>query len=141
MDEKDARIAYAVYRLGLLPEGWNPVEGLKPIDFIGVLDEFIASHYTHAYSVRSNDDPICVVFGIGASEFIIIGDVIWNPKASNRQKIEAHSKFFTEINNSIVFSDFDNKKFYERLMDYKILRRVGTVYKDGQRLAQFQTRV
>ncbi len=141
IDERDARLAYAVYKLGKLPENWNPVEGLKPMDFVGALEDFISSNYTHAWSVREKNDPIVIVFGLEVSGFVVAGDVIWHPNATKRQKLEAGARFFKDRKNILVIGvTFDTKKYYERLMDYGFLRRVGTNYQDGERMAQFETR-
>jgi len=140
VDEKDIKLAYLAYRLDQLPKGWNPVEGLKPREFTQVFEDFVFDNYTNAWSVRENNEPIIIIFGVLVSGFILAGDVIWNPKAGAKNKVMAVAKFFDEVKDVLIFSEFNDKPFYERFMDYGILRRVGTVYKDNERMAQFQTR-
>lgn len=140
IDEEDGRIAYQAYRLNQLPNNWKVKQGIKPKDFITELDNLIALNYTHAWSVR-DQNPICMVFGLEFGGFIHIGDVIWNPKATPRQKLEAGAKFFQDIPETVVTSSLRDKHFYEKLMNYGFLRRVGSVYKKGKRYALFQTRV
>lgn len=141
IDEKDIKLAYLSYRLGQLPQGWKSTEGLKPLEFTQVFENFVFENYTNAWSVRDNNDLIVIIFGILISGFTFVGDVIWNPKAGAKNKLMAGAKFFTETKDVLMLSEFKDKPYYERLMDYGILRRVGTVYKDNARMAQFQTRV
>lgn len=139
VDEEDGRIAYFNYRLGTLPKGWKTREGIAPVDFLVELEQFVSDNYDRAWSIR-HEDVICMVFGRDIGGFLIVGDVIWNPKSTPRQKVEAAYKFFSEIDAVITGVDFETKKYYERIMDYGILRRVGTNYKDGQRYAQYESK-
>jgi len=130
-------MAYLVYRLGNLPKGWKAKEGLEPNEFLGVLNEFLLTNYDKGWSVRKNGEPIALVFGVLA-EFIVIGDVIYHPKASPRDKIGAAAMLFEKVS-CIVRSSQEDKSFYERLMDYGILRRVGKLMKGKQTLIEYQS--
>lgn len=77
--------------------------------------------------------------------FMIVGDILWMPWASARNKIEAAVHFFNSMRNEIPFVDYaqeTSKPFFEVLMRHGIMRRIGTsynVYSDGP-AAVYETR-
>lgn len=146
LSEDDAKLFYAVYKLKRLPSGWTAQQDLKPQEFVDNLDEFIRRNYDINWSVRKNEKPMAVILGMDAGKHIVIGDMIWHPKATPRTKLEVGVTFFKEIRllkSCLVESEYKYKKFYERLCDYSLLRRVGSLYdtidKNSKTLL-FQTR-
>lgn len=73
--------------------------------------------------------------------------VEWFPWATARNKIEVTAKFLREVGrykNLVVYSEVKNKRFFERMMDYGILRRVGHVsnfFRGGDQAIMFQSRM
>ena len=144
LNEDDAKVLYASYRLGKLP--WESRNGLSPTDFVSVMDEFIKNNYELNWSVRMNGKTLFVLFGKNLHKFIFLGDAVWWPKASNRKKVESVSAVLNYIRKqSVAFleSNYNDKRFYEFMSDHGILRRVGSIYdteQRGSRTALFQTR-
>jgi len=147
MNKDDAKMMYQAYRLGLLPEKWEPAEGMDVMEYLESLDDFIGSNYQFAWSVRDKEKTLVIFFGISwGGNSALIGDTIWNVKATPRNKYEATFAALEELRKSMVIflrSEFEYKKFYERMIDGRLLRRVGNVYdvngKDS-RQAEYQTR-
>lgn len=104
---------------------------------------FLAEHHDYGWSVRKDGDPVLVALGRdfmpGA---IMIGDLIWHPKASPRQRIEMVSALLERVRQfatALFTAKFEHKRFYERLCGYKLIRRVGTVYGE-EAVTLWQTR-
>lgn len=146
LGEPEARVMYQAYRLGSLPEGWRVKKDLKPLDFIEVIDGFIQATYSYGWSVRDEEQPLVMVFGKDVDRFIVMGDVIWWPKISKRRKVDAIAALLNEVRKSrvgLIEAEYKDKKFYELLMKFKILRRVGSLYDTidkNSRTTLFQTR-
>ena len=146
LDEADAKLMYQAYRLNLLPGGWKAQQNMEPKDFIETLDGFIRRNYDLNWSVREDGQPLIVVFAKDANKFLIMGDVVWWSKVTDRQRVEAAAAIFNEIRKdrvAFIEAEYQHKKFYELLVNRKILRRVGSIYdtlhKDS-RTTFFQTR-
>ena len=80
------------------------------------------------------------------SPFMTIGDLVWFPWASARNKIESAVNFFTKTRNDIPMMDYAygeaNKKFFAMICKHGIMQRVGTTFnvKRGEPVAIFETR-
>lgn len=81
------------------------------------------------------------------SPFMVIGDILWFPWASHRNKIESAVNFFNRMRNEIPMIDYahgdTNKRFFEMLARHGIMRRVGTTFSivHGEPTAVFETRI
>ena len=119
---------------------------MKPQEFIESLDEFIRENYDLNWSVRLENQPLAIVFGKDISRFVVMGDVVWWPKTSDRKKVESIAAVLNEVRKDrvgLIEAEYKDKKFYELLADHKILRRVGSLYdtiEKGSRTTFFQTR-
>ena len=146
LDEADAKTMYQAYKLNRLPSGWKAQQNLAPAQFVESLDEFIRRHYDLNWSVRHDGQPLVIVFAKDASKFVIMGDVVWWPKATARKRLEAGAAIFREISKTkvgLIEAEYQHKKFYETLVNHKILRRVGSLYDTlykNSRTTFFQTR-
>lgn len=80
------------------------------------------------------------------SPFQIIGDIIWFPWASKRNRIEAAVNFFAKIRNEYPLVEYAKgeatKRFFEMLAKHGVVRRVGTTFNvfRGEAVAVFETR-
>lgn len=106
--------------------------------------QYIVSNYQYAWSVKSPKSVVMNIFGIAVQSFVFVCDPVFDVKASKRQRVEAGIVLFDKLRDQLALvvqgKDAD-KRFFERLEDYDILRRIGTFYSlEGDRLAQFQTR-
>ena len=76
---------------------------------------------------------------------MIIGDMLWFPWASPRNKIESAVYFFNRIRHEIQMVEYANedaKPFFEMIAKHGVVRRVGTSYNvyPGTATAVFETR-
>lgn len=146
LDEADAKTMYQAYKLNRLPSGWKAQQNLTPVKFIESLDDFIRKHYDMNWSVRYNGQPLVIVFAINAAKFAIMCDTVWWPKATTRKRLEAAAAIFREVSKTkvgLIEAEYRHKKFYETLVNHKILRRVGSLYDTlykNSRTTFFQTR-
>jgi hypothetical protein len=146
MDGDDAKFLYLAYRLGDLPSLWKLETGLDPAGCLSALDEIMQSNYQFAWSVRDGAKTLVIAYGISGLGAVLIGDVIWHRKTTKRQKIEAAAALFNYVKQdavAVITSEYKHRAFYEKLVNNKILRRVGTLYditEKDYRVLVFQTR-
>lgn len=112
-----------------------------------MLAEFLAQKHHYGWSVRRDGEPRFIAFGVDWTQGgIFVGDIVWHPKASNREKLESIAALLDFLRQDFVVlfaSKHNDKKGYERLVDYGIARRVGSVHgfnDERESLALFQTR-
>lgn len=78
------------------------------------------------------------------SPFMIVGDMLWGPWATARNRIESAVNFFNRIRDTIPMIEYaseDDKRFFEMIARHGIMRRVGTTYnvKYGEPVGVFET--
>ncbi len=96
--------------------------------------------------------PVGLVLGFWShpnpakAPFMVIGDIIWFPWASPRNRIVAAVNFFNAMRDQIPMMDMGvqakDRKFFDVLCQHGVMRRVGTsqiVYRD-QAAAIYETR-
>lgn len=101
-------------------------------------------------SVRDQKHPVGTVFGFwphreDTSPFMIVGEMIWFPWATARNKIESAVNFFNEMRDELPFMEYaepENKEFFELMCKHSIMHRVGTSYNvfPGERTSVFETK-
>lgn len=147
LDESDAKVIYQAYRTETLPAGWDLPEGIKPVEFVEILDNHITSNYDFNWSVRKDGQPLCVCFAKDLTRYMMIGDMVWWPKTGKKAKVQAVAALLNEIrkdNVGLIEAEYEHKKFYELMVNHKILRRIGSLYdtfEKGSRTTFFQTRM
>jgi hypothetical protein len=133
---------YRAYRLGQLPFESRPE--MEAAEFVAAAQEYLMVNYQYAWSLQGSE-TMAVAFGIAGRDAIQVVDTIWAPKISPRQKLETAIGLFDYMRKETVLMmnvSLNDKKFLERMVDYGLLRRVGTFFDiDNNRLVQFQTRV
>lgn len=157
IEKDDVRFAWAAYKKGSLAPmaGIFAQQGMNAEEFKIAFEKIILTRYhggwtlfaeTHngfipvgfVLAFYSHTDPVL-------SPFMIIGDLVWCPWASKRNKIESAVNFFSKIRNDIPMVDYaygdTNKKFFEMLARHGIVRRIGTTFNvvKGEPCAVFET--
>lgn len=139
----DHKLLWIAYRLEQLPSGWVLPEGLEPSEFRDTMESFIVDHHDYAWVVRHEETPLAIVFGRDTTGGIFAGDIVWFPKATRRQRMEVGVAFFDTLRaeaSILVTTAYSGRALYEKLRDWRILRRVGTLYDaDGGRMPLYQT--
>lgn len=144
LDEVDAKMMYQAYRLGMLP--WESAPNMAADDFVESAGSFILENYDLNWSIRKDKQTLCILFAKDNSRFMLMGDAIWWPKTGPKEKLQSMAAVFNEIRKdrvAIFEAEYKYKKFYEALVNRKILRRVGSIYdtiEKGSRTTFFQTR-
>jgi len=151
-DADDMKYLYAAWRLG------SPVlQAIKtentPEAFTEAFGEHIALRFQRAYTLIATPPgkdtmPVGVVFGIVPfyqKQVMWLGDFIWFPWASPRNKLETTVHFLNQMRKQytiIGFCEPEAINFFEHICRYGVLRRAGTVFdffEEGPR-GIFQTR-
>lgn len=115
-----------------------------------VLDR-VYSGWTMIAPTRKGMMPVGIIFAFYShseprlSPFMIVGDLVWFPWASARNKMESAVNFFNTIRRSIPMVDYahgdENKKFFEMIARHGVMRRIGTTFSvvKGEPTALFET--
>lgn len=156
IEQEDVQYIWVAYKSGLLESMGRPFDktDLSPEEFQA---EFLAQAETVYHGLwtlfaetKKGYLPSGLVLGFYShpdprfAPFMNIGDMIWFPWASPRNKVEMAVNFFNKIRNEIPmveYAKFDDKRFFETIAKHGIMRRVGTMYNiyDGP-AAVFETR-
>ena len=157
IEQEDLRYAWAAYKGGALASmGENWAAGDKdPTAFAEAFQVEVSTLYHGAWTMFAENKkgfiPVGFVLGFWShptarfSPFMIVGDILWCPWASARNRIESAVNFFNRIRSDIAMVEYaseQNKRFFEMICQHGIMRRVGTtfnVYKD-EPTAVFETR-
>ena len=130
-------------------------DGLTADQFKDAFEGVVLSRYHGAWTMFAETIrgfiPVGMVFAFYShtehhlSPFMIVGDIVWMPWATPRNKIESAVNFFNIIRGDIPMVDYaygeTNKRFFEAVMRHGIVRRVGTTYNivRGEPVAIFET--
>lgn len=142
--EADLKYFYAAYKGGVFAFE----ENLSPAEFSARVQEFLAQFPAEwVFDAPTKDGIIPVGVGLAAyvlGEIVIIGEILWFPWASLRNKLESALNLIEasrQENTLLDFADESDQPFYVRLCKYGSVRRVGTLYKlDGTKIAQYQSK-
>lgn len=159
IENEDVRYAWAAYKKGNLAPMAGPFAktDMTAEEFSTTFETAVITRYHGGWTLFAQSPkgfiPIGFVFAFHShadpalSPFMIIGDIVWCPWATARNKIEAAVYFFSRIRNEIPMMDYAagdvNKKFMEMLARHGIMRRIGTTFNlvKGEPVAVFETRV
>ena len=157
IEREDLKYIWAAYRLGSLASiGEKFADTTKESsDFSEAFEAEIQNNYHGAWTLFAETTrgfiPVGLVLGFWShpnpqfAPFMIIGDMIWFPWSSPRNRIESAVNFFNRIRNEIQMVEYANegaKKFFEMIAHHGIVRRVGTSFNvyPGTATAVFETR-
>ena len=133
----DIKYIYAAYKKGIIPFQ----EGITPSEFTDCMMETFSSNYHWVWVLGAKEKIVGLVFGVELGPFIFLGDTIFFPWASSRNKIECWLRFIVDHRDKGAFMGYckpEDKKFFELLCRYGVGRRVGTMDNNGQPFPLFQ---
>ena len=90
--------------------------------------------------------PVGVILGELRPKMLMIGDILWFPWASPRNRLESVLAFVNSQRDEItivVWSRFGLRKSWEHVCKYAVMRRIGTIMdvsQDGDPMALYQSR-
>lgn len=157
IEDADCKFAWAAYRKGALASmGERFAAGMTPEAFYAAFVDEVMTNYTGGAWTLSAETkrgflPVGIVLAFFShpnprlAPFMIVGDMIWMPWASPRNRIESAVGFFNAIRRDVPMVEYANdeaKPFFEMIAKHGIMRRVGTTFSvyPGQATAVFETR-
>ena len=147
IEHEHAKWLWAAYKMGAFPD---LLQDISETDFAWEIGPVLET-YDFATIAKAKKPGRDGLTPVGIFLVSLVGahaepHVIWFPWATPRNKLELVIKFLIALNKdytTIVNSKEENKRFFEHLCKYGILRRIGIAYKffeDGQKAHLFQTR-
>lgn len=151
------RYAWAAYKKGsflILGEPFADTE-LNAHEFRVAFLAEVTTRYHSAWTLLADSSkgfvPVGFVFGIWPhadpryAPYMIVGDMVWMPWASSRNKIESAVQFFERGRGGIPMMEYArpaDKKFFDVLEMHKVMRRIGTSFNiyPNEPAAVFETR-
>lgn len=156
IEDADCKFAWAAYKKGALASmGPRFQAEFTPEAFYTAFVDEVETTYAGAWTLSAETKrgfiPVGIVLGFYShpnpqfAPFMIVGDMIWFPWASVRNRIESAVAFFNSIRKEIPmleYADDKAKPFFEMIAKHGIMRRVGTSFNvyPGQAVAVFETR-
>lgn len=151
-DPDDMKYLYAAWRKGAKPLDVIQAEN-DPTKFLEAFTEHATPRYDVGYTLVAKPPgkevmPVGLVFAIKPffqQPVLWIGDFIWFPWASPRNKLETSVHFLNQMRKEwtvIGFAEPDVIPFFEHICRYGVSRRAGTLFdlfEEGPR-GVFQTR-
>lgn len=157
IEREDLKFVWAAYKKGCLAsmgDGWGD-DKMSSAEFNAAFEQEITSTYHGSWTLfaesRKGFIPVGLVLGFWShpnprfAPFMIIGDMIWFPWASARNRIESAVGFFHRIRSDIAMVEYaraEHKRFFEMICQHGIMRRIGTSFNvyPGESTAVFETR-
>lgn len=149
---------FAAYRKGALASmgGAFSETGMEAAGFREAFTDEVMENYHAAWTlfapvVGRGTIPVGAVLGFWShpnpakAPFMIVGDMLWFPWSSPRNRVEAAVQFFGEVRKGIPMVEYaraDARKFFEVICRHGVMNRVGTtmlVY-PGEGATIFETR-
>lgn len=158
IEVEDIRFAWAAYRMGALKDMAGPFAdgGMTvdqfPVTFRAIMEARYHGAWTLFAQTTQGFKPAGMIFAFyshadhALSPFMIIGDIVWFPWATRRNRVEAAVNFFNTIRGTIPMVDYaagdTNRRFFEMICQHGVMRRVGTTHNvvKGEPVAIFETR-
>jgi len=171
LEAGDLRFVWAAYKqTGMDALKIEP--GLTPEDFTVAFEATVLNRYTGAWLLfagagkpaveggaakaaaakAADAKPVGMIFAFfshpdpALAPFMIIGDIVWFPWASCRQRVEAAVNFFNEARKEVPMVEYArpaDRRFFEMICRHGIMRRVGTSHNvfSGEPAVVFETRL
>jgi hypothetical protein len=156
IEDEDVKYVWAAYQKGALASMGEQfaVPKMTAAEFKEAFETEVLTNYTLAWTLFANTlkgyRPAGVVLGFHShpnpkfSPFAIIGDIIWFPWTSARNRIECGAHFFRKVDMPLVeYAHGDKtKRYFETMARHGLMRRVGTTFNvfRGEPVAVFETR-
>lgn len=156
-EREDMKWIWAAYKKGALASmGEAFASGEMPAsDFATAFEQEIKQTYHATWTLFAETSrgfvPVGIILGFWShpnprfAPFMIVGDMVWFPWATARNRIESAVNFFNGVRHEIQMVEYANesaKRFFEMLAGHGVVRRVGTMFNvyPGQATAVFETR-
>lgn len=157
IENDDIRYAWAAYKKGCLKDMAGPFTDTKLTadQFKAEFEMVVLTRYHGSWTLFADSAkgflPIGMVFAFYShtdpllAPFMIIGDIVWFPWATARNRVESAVNFFNKTRTDIPMVDYAygevNKRFFETISKHGIMRRVGTTFNvvKGEPVAIFET--
>lgn len=157
IEREDLKWVWAAYKKGALASMGPPFieTDMASEDFREAFETEIVANYNAAWTLFAETPRGFVPAGLALgffshhdtrrAPFMILGDLIWFPWASTRNRIEAAVGFFNRVRHEIAIVEYARQKdkpFFMVMMRHGIMRQVGTsmnVYVD-EPAAVYETR-
>ena len=151
------KYVWAAYKKGNLASmgaRWGQ-DGMDPNTFEAEFFGEVSANYHGAWTLFAETSrgfiPVGIVLAFYShpnpqmAPFMIVGDLIWMPWASERNKVESAVNFFNDARKEMAFVEYAEEKykaFFEMIARHGVMRRVGTTYNviSGAPVAIFETR-
>ena len=135
----DLKYLWVAYKKGdtTLPKDMSP----KEFDIYTV--NMMLSEYEFGWTFIENNTPIGFIFGIKAGPLVLVGDVIWLPMATERNKVEHIVNYINVIRRQmkIIFYTSEKwKKFYLYVAKLGITKRIGNIQDMSEPLTLWESR-
>jgi hypothetical protein len=159
MEAEDVRYAFAAYKAGALADMAGPFTdtGMDAAAFRETFQAEVIRRYHAAWTLFALVQgrgfiPVGMVFAFHShfehakSPFMIVGDIVWFPWSTPRNRIEAAVNFVNVIRKSVPLMDYaygdNNKRFWNMVAKHGLVQRVGTTFNvvKGEPVAIFETR-
>lgn len=158
IEQEDMKYVWAAYQkgaLGSMGDAWKQPT-MSVAEFDTTFKTEIIANYSSAWTLfaqtKAGTRPVGLVLAFYShpnpvlAPFQIIGDIIWFPWASTRNRIETAVNFFSKVRNEHSLVEYARgdatKRFFETIAKHGVMRRVGTTFNvfHGEAVAVFETR-
>lgn len=158
VEVEDVRFAWAAYKQGALADMGKPFSDttLTAQEFDTAFQAVVTTRYHGGWTLfaetRKGYLPAGMVFAFyshadpALSPFMIVGDIVWFPWATPRNRVESAVNFFAVIRATIPMMDYScrerDKRLFETICKHGVMQRVGTTFNvvRGEPCAIFETR-
>ncbi len=158
IEHEDLRYVWAAYKKGALASMGEKFAGgeMDRDAFVDAIEAEIQVNYHGAWTLfadapRRGVMPVGLVLGFYShpnpafAPFMIVGDMVWFPWASPRNRIESAVGFFRAIHAQVPMVEYaraQHRRFFEMIAKHGVMRRVGTSFNvyPGEATAVFETR-
>lgn len=157
MDVGDLKFVFAAWRMGKLdfptfrPDLDDVERASHATEFCRQLHEFLVSNYHRQFALVANSSEGKLPVGFAllfqphvGSSILIMGDIIWMPWASARNKLETVVHMMNALRRDSVVLEFSppsEQPFWDHVCRYGVMRRVGTTFDIyAEPAATYQTR-
>jgi hypothetical protein len=158
IEQEDVKYVWAAYvkgALGSMRDDWKQ-PGLSAAEFTEAFKAEVIQNYSSAWILFAETPkgfmPVGMVLAFFShpnprlAPFQIIGDFVWFPWASPRNRIESAANFLAKVRKEHRLVEYaqgeKTKRFFELMCRLGVMRRVGTTFVvfPGEPVAVFETR-
>lgn len=122
----DLKYLWVAYKQGSLPLQ----EGLTPQEFDDAAIDALLSIYNFGWTFLKDNKPIGFTFASSVGPFLFLGDAIWLPNASPRNKIEHATNLLNILRKetkAMFTCEQKDNDYYLHIARHGIIRRVGHI--------------